>query len=176
MSGPGDGFSGDGLSAQGMPVTLRVNGSEHQLDVEARTTLADALRDGLGLTGTRLGCEHGVCGSCTVLVDGAPARSCLLLAVQCAQSEIRTVEDLASDGALHPLQRSFAEEHALQCGFCTPGFLMLLAGELAASPDLDQDEQRLDEVLTSNLCRCTGYDGIRRAAISAASRMRGERP
>jgi carbon-monoxide dehydrogenase small subunit len=164
-----------GSGARVMPLTLRVNGDEHRLDVEARTTLADALRDGLGLTGTRLGCEHGVCGSCTVLLDGAPARSCLLLAVQCAQSDIRTVEGLASEGTLHPLQRAFAEEHALQCGFCTAGFLMTLAGELAVRPDLDQDERRLEEVLASNLCRCTGYEGIRRAAISAARQMRAER-
>jgi aerobic carbon-monoxide dehydrogenase small subunit len=176
MTGSGSGGSGGfDFDAAVMPLTLRVNGTEHQLSAEPRTTLADALRDGLGLTGTRLGCEHGVCGSCTVLLDGTPARSCLLLAVQCAQFDIRTVEGLAAEGTLHPLQRAFAEEHALQCGFCTPGFLMTLAGELAATPNLDQDERRLEEVLASNLCRCTGYVGIRRAAISAARRMRAER-
>ena len=151
-----------------MEVEFRVNGVSHELDVAARTTLADALRDGLGLTGTRLGCEHGVCGSCTILLNGVPARSCLLLAVQCAGADIGTVEGLAAGQAPHPLQEAFTREHALQCGFCTPGFLMLLAGELAADPDLDRDEQRLTEVLTSNLCRCTGYVGIRRAAIAAA--------
>jgi aerobic carbon-monoxide dehydrogenase small subunit len=154
-------------------IELRVNGSRYELDVEPRTTLADALRDELGLTGTRLGCEHGVCGSCTVLVDGIPVRSCLLLAVQCSHTDIGTVEGLAEEGGeLHPLQAAFAAEHGLQCGFCTPGFLMLLAGELAADPDLDQDEARLDEVLAANICRCTGYVGIRRAAVTAAQEMR----
>lgn len=170
----GSGGSG-GFDVSVMPLTLRVNGTEHQLSAEPRTTLADALRDSLGLTGTRLGCEHGVCGSCTVLLDGTPARSCLLLAVQCAQFDIRTIEGLATEGTLHPLQRAFAEEHALQCGFCTPGFLMTLAGELAVTPDLDLDEGHLEDVLASNLCRCTGYEGIRRAAISAARHMRAER-
>jgi aerobic carbon-monoxide dehydrogenase small subunit len=155
-----------------LKIELRVNGTRHELDVEPRTTLADALRDELGLTGTRLGCEHGVCGSCTILADGIPVRSCLLLAVQCSQADIGTVEGLARGDGLHPLQAAFAAEHALQCGFCTPGFLMLLAGELAANPDLDQDEARLEEVLASNLCRCTGYVGIRRAAVSAAREMR----
>lgn len=153
-------------------VRLRVNGTAHELTVEPRTSLADALREDLGLTGTRLGCEHGVCGSCTVLVDGTAVRSCLLLAVQCGGAEISTVEGLADGGRLHPLQEAFTAEHALQCGFCTPGFLMLLAGALAADPDLDRDEERLDEVLASNLCRCTGYVGIRRAATTAARRMR----
>jgi len=155
-----------------VPVTLRVNGVEHPLTVAPRDILADTLRDRLGLTGTRLGCEHGVCGSCTVLFDGEPVRSCLLLTAQCDRAEIRTVEGLSRDGEPHPLQQAFTEEHALQCGFCTPGFLMLLAGELAAYPELDTDPARLDEVLASNLCRCTGYHGIRRAAVSAARRMR----
>jgi aerobic carbon-monoxide dehydrogenase small subunit len=153
-------------------IELRVNGTRYELDIEPRTTLADALRDEVGLTGIRLGCEHGVCGSCTVLMDGVPIRSCLLLAVQCTEADIGTVEGLAGDGGLHPLQAAFAAEHALQCGFCTPGFLMLLAGELAANPDLGQDEERLEEVLSSNICRCTGYVGIRRAAVAAAREMR----
>jgi carbon-monoxide dehydrogenase small subunit len=153
-------------------VRLRVNGTGHEVETDPRASLADVLREDLGLTGTRLGCEHGVCGSCTVLVDGTAVRSCLLLAVQCGGAEIGTVEDLADGGRLHPLQEAFTAEHALQCGFCTPGFLMLLAGALAADPDLDRDEGRLDEVLASNLCRCTGYVGIRRAAITAARRMR----
>lgn len=157
-----------------VPVSLLVNGTRHQLSAEPRDTLADTLRGVLGLTGTRLGCEHGVCGSCTVLLDGEPVRSCLLLTVQCAECEIRTVEGLAagSETGLHPLQQAFTEEHALQCGFCTPGFLMSLAGELAADPYLDSDPGRLDEVLAGNLCRCTGYRGIRRAAVIAAQRMR----
>jgi aerobic carbon-monoxide dehydrogenase small subunit len=153
-------------------IELRVNGTRYELDVEPRTTLADAVRDEIGLTGIRLGCEHGVCGSCTVLVDGVPVRSCLLLAVQCTEADIGTVEGLADGGDLHPLQAAFAAEHALQCGFCTPGFLMLLAGEFAADPDLGQDEERLEEVLSSNICRCTGYVGIRRAAVAAARKMR----
>ncbi|HEY3751867.1 MAG TPA: (2Fe-2S)-binding protein [Pseudonocardiaceae bacterium] len=156
-----------------MKVTLHVNGELYEVDVEPRTTLADALRDELGLTGTRLGCEHGVCGSCTILFDGIPARSCLLLAAQCEGTQIRTVEGLADGERLHPLQEEFSREHGLQCGFCTPGFLMLLAGELARDPRLDEDPVLLDEVLSSNLCRCTGYVGIRRAATSAARRMRG---
>jgi carbon-monoxide dehydrogenase small subunit len=157
-----------------MDVELTVNGTTHRLDVEPRTSLADALRDGLGLTGTTLGCEHGVCGSCTVLLDGTAVRSCLMLAVQASGAGIRTVEGLAEDGRPHPLQEAFAAEHALQCGFCTPGFLMLLTGALAEDPELDRDERRLDEVLAANLCRCTGYAGIRRAAIRAAARMRAE--
>ncbi|WP_433430937.1 (2Fe-2S)-binding protein [Nonomuraea sp. CA-141351] len=157
-----------------MNVELTVNGQTHPLDVEPRTSLADALRDRLGLTGTTLGCEHGVCGSCTVLVDGTAIRSCLSLAVQAEGADIRTVEGLADGDRLHPLQEAFAAEHALQCGFCTPGFLMLLAGALAEEPDLGRDERRLDEVLASNLCRCTGYAGIRRAAVRAAARLRGE--
>jgi aerobic carbon-monoxide dehydrogenase small subunit len=155
-----------------MDVELTVNGVPHAADVEPRTSLADLLRDQLGLTGTTLGCEHGVCGSCTVLVDGTAVRSCLMLAVQCTGRDVKTVEGLAEDGRLHPLQEAFAAEHALQCGFCTPGFLMLLAGALAEEPNLDTDERRLDEVLASNLCRCTGYVNIRRAAVSAAKQLR----
>ncbi|GLW05685.1 (2Fe-2S)-binding protein [Microtetraspora sp. NBRC 13810] len=155
-------------------IELTVNGEPRRATVEPRTSLADLLRDGLGLTGTTLGCEHGVCGSCTVLLDGAAVRACLTLAVQAAGHEVRTVEGLADGDRLHPLQEAFAAEHALQCGFCTPGFLMLLAGALAAEPELDRDERRLDQVLASNLCRCTGYVGIRRAAAHAAARLRGE--
>ncbi|SDH71787.1 (2Fe-2S)-binding protein [Nonomuraea jiangxiensis] len=151
-----------------MNVELTVNGEAHSLDVEPRTSLADALRDELGLTGTTLGCEHGVCGSCTVLVGGTAVRSCLMLAVQAQGEEVRTVEGLADGDRPHPLQEAFAAEHALQCGFCTPGFLMLLAGALAADPELGGDERRLDALLASNLCRCTGYAGIRRAAQRVA--------
>ncbi|HEX4816209.1 MAG TPA: (2Fe-2S)-binding protein [Nonomuraea sp.] len=159
-----------------MNVELTVNGASHRIEVEPRTSLADALRDELGLTGTTLGCEHGVCGSCTVLLDGAAVRSCLTLAVQAGGADVRTVEGLARDGEPHPLQEAFAAEHALQCGFCTPGFLMLLAGALAEDPDLDRDARRLDQVLSANLCRCTGYAGIRRAAVRAAARLRAARP
>jgi carbon-monoxide dehydrogenase small subunit len=152
-------------------LTLRVNGVEHTARVEPRRTLADALRDDCGLTGTHLGCEHGVCGACTVLIDGAPVRSCLVFAVQCQDVEIRTVEGLATPDGLHPLQQAFWEHHGLQCGFCTPGFLMLATGLLETEPD--PSDERLVEVLSSNLCRCTGYQNIVKAVRAAAATMRG---
>ena len=152
------------------PIILTVNGETYALEVEPRRTLADALREGCRLTGTHLGCEHGVCGACTVLVDGNPVRSCLMFAVQAEGSEIRTVEGLARNGELHPLQEAFSEFHALQCGFCTPGFLMLALGALERNPDIS-DEDLLD-VLSSNLCRCTGYRNIIKAVRAAAERMR----
>jgi carbon-monoxide dehydrogenase small subunit len=156
-------------------VELTVNGQACRVEVEARDSLADALRDQLGLTGTNLGCEHGVCGSCTVSVDGAAVRSCLLLAVQCDGCDVRTVEGLAGpDGELSVLQQAFSTEHGLQCGFCTPGFLCLLQQALDDDPEIDLDEQRLDEVLASNLCRCTGYVGIRNAVVRAARELRGD--
>ena len=151
-------------------VTLAVNGRSHDLEVEPRHTLADVLRDGLGLHGTHLGCEHGVCGACTVLVDGAPTRACLVFAVQCEDSTITTIEGLASDGALHPVQRAFIDNFGLQCGFCTPGFIMLLVGALEDDPDRNEDD--LVEVLSSNLCRCTGYRSILEAAKQAAEELR----
>ena len=156
---------------------LTVNGAEHELSTEPRLSLADALRDVLGLTGTNLGCEHGVCGSCTVLLDGEPVRSCLVLAVQCDGAQVRTVEGLAGrdpDGRelLHPVQEAFHREHGLQCGFCTPGFLMLVVGALDAGVRLDEDEQAMEELLASNLCRCTGYVNIRRAVVAAARSSR----
>ncbi|MFI6077202.1 (2Fe-2S)-binding protein [Actinoplanes sp. NPDC051343] len=149
-----------------MRTTLTVNGQRYDLEVEARRTLADALREDCGLTGTHLGCEHGVCGACTVLVNGDAVRSCLMFAVQCDGAAIRTVEGLGGD---HPLQTAFSAEHALQCGFCTPGFLMLAAGALEDDPTLSDDPERLRELLTSNLCRCTGYEAIRRAVVRAAT-------
>ena len=152
-----------------VPVHITVNGERHELDVEPRRTLADALREDCRLTGTHLGCEHGVCGACTVLVDGTAVRSCLMFAVQCDGAQVRTVEGLAApDGPPPPLQEAFSAEHAVQCGFCTPGFLMLAAGELAADPSLADDPERLRELLSSNLCRCTGYEAIRRAVVRAA--------
>jgi carbon-monoxide dehydrogenase small subunit len=151
-------------------VTLLVNGHEHSVRVEPRKTLADTIREDCGLTGTHLGCEHGVCGACTVLMDGSPVRSCLLFAVQCEGVEIETVEGLVSDGVLHPLQEAFWEHHGLQCGFCTPGFLMLAKGALAEDPALTGEALR--EVLSSNLCRCTGYQNILTAVEAAAARMR----
>jgi aerobic carbon-monoxide dehydrogenase small subunit len=151
-------------------LTLHVNGARHQVEVEPRRTLADALRDDCGLTGTHLGCEHGVCGACTVLVDGRPVRSCLMFAVQAEGAEIRTVEGLADGDRLHPLQQAFWEHHGLQCGFCTPGFLMLAAGVLEANPEID--DAALRDALSSNLCRCTGYQNIVKAVRAAAAEMR----
>jgi carbon-monoxide dehydrogenase small subunit len=151
-------------------VTLTVNGAAYQVEVEPRRTLADTIRDDCGLTGTHLGCEHGVCGACTVLVDGRPVRSCLMFAVQAEGAEIRTVEGLADGDRLHPLQEAFWKYHGLQCGFCTPGFLMLALGVLEADPEID-DEALLD-ALSSNLCRCTGYQNIVTAVRAAAVEMR----
>jgi len=152
-------------------ITLDVNGRRHAVTIDPRRTLADALRDDCGLTGTHTGCEHGICGACTVIVDGAPVRSCLMFAVQADGRPVRTVEGLADGKTLHPLQKAFTEHHALQCGFCTPGFLMLVVGVLEREPDIDDDG--LMEVLSSNLCRCTGYANIVKAVRAAAVEMRG---
>ncbi len=151
-------------------ITLAINGQAYAIRVEARRTLADVIREECGQTGTHLGCEHGVCGTCTVIVDGAPVRSCLMFAVQCDGAKIRTVEGLADGEEPHPLQRAFMEHHALQCGFCTPGFLMLAVGVLEREPDIG-DEDLLD-ILSSNLCRCTGYANIVKAVRAAAAQMR----
>jgi carbon-monoxide dehydrogenase small subunit len=151
-------------------ITLTINAKAYAVSVEARRTLADTIREECGQTGTHLGCEHGVCGTCTVIVDGAPVRSCLMFAVQCDGASIRTVEGLADGEAPHPLQRAFMEHHALQCGFCTPGFLMLAVGVLESQPDIG-DEDLLD-ALSSNLCRCTGYANIVKAVRAAAAEMR----
>jgi carbon-monoxide dehydrogenase small subunit len=151
-----------------MEIVLTVDGVPHRVDVEARTTLADALRDQCAATSVHLGCEQGACGACTVHLDGAAVRSCLLLAVQCEQTPIGTVAGLAAGGRLHPVQRAFAARNAFQCGFCTPGFVMLIAAGLAERPDLDDAE--LVELVSSNLCRCTGYQDIVAAARDAAGR------
>ena len=153
-----------------LDITLTINGQAHAVTVEPRRTLADVMREDCGRTGTHLGCEHGVCGACTVIVDGAPVRACLMFAVQADGTEIRTVEGLADGAALHPLQRAFMAHHALQCGFCTPGFLMLAAAVLEENPDIGDDE--LVEALSSNLCRCTGYVNILKAVRAAADEMR----
>ena len=156
-----------------MKITLEVNGTAHTLDVEPRRLLADVLRDDLGLTGTHLGCEHGICGACSVLMDGEAVRACLVLAVQCDGSSLRTVEGLAGpDGQPHPLQRAFSAEHALQCGFCTSGFLMVAAGALEADPDLADKPDAVAGVVGSNICRCTGYEPIRRDITRAAREQR----
>ena len=152
-------------------IRLVVNAKEASGAAEPRITLADFLRGELGLTGTHLGCEHGVCGACTVLVDGRTARSCLMLAVQADGHEVMTIEGLAPDGApLHPIQRAFAEKHGLQCGFCTPGFLMTVRELLEEIPDPDEPEIR--DRLSGNLCRCTGYQNIVDAVRHAAALMR----
>jgi aerobic-type carbon monoxide dehydrogenase small subunit (CoxS/CutS family) len=154
-------------------VTLTVNGEDRELAVESRKTLVDALREDLGLTGTHVGCEHGICGACTVLVDGEPMRACLVFAVQAEGREVRTVEGLAQDGELNDLQQAFSRHHGLQCGFCTPGFLMLAEGYLATEPEGAEDEVR--EVVSSNLCRCTGYQGIVAAVTETACARRAAR-
>lgn len=151
-------------------VTLIVNGTSHEITVESRTTLADCLRNQLGLTGTHLGCEHGVCGACTVLVDGRTARGCLMLAAQADGFRITTVEGLSGDGELQPLQQAFWNCHGLQCGFCTPGILMTLTELLHDDPRADEKAIRL--ALSGHLCRCTGYQNIVAAAQSAVECLR----
>ncbi len=153
-------------------ITLTINGRDHAISVEPRRTLADAIREDCGQTGTHIGCEHGVCGACTVIVDGEPVRSCLMFAVQAAGKKIRTVEGLADGDTLHPMQQAFMDHHGLQCGFCTPGFLMLAVGVLEREPDISDDD--LLDVLSSNLCRCTGYQNIIKAVRAAAQEMRGQ--
>ena len=151
-------------------ITLTINGRDHTISVEPRRTLADAIREDCGQTGTHIGCEHGVCGACTVIVNGEPVRSCLMFAVQADGCKIRTVEGLADGDRLHPMQQAFMDHHGLQCGFCTPGFLMLAVGVLERQPNIS-DEDLLD-VLSSNLCRCTGYQNIIKAVRAAAEEMR----
>jgi carbon-monoxide dehydrogenase small subunit len=150
--------------------SLTVNSKTYDVEAEARRNLADALREDCGLTGTHVGCEHGVCGACTVLLDGKPVRACLMFAVQAQGKDVRTVEGLAEGEKLHPLQQAFWENHGLQCGFCTPGFLMLAAGVLEAEPDISDED--LKHVLSSNLCRCTGYQNIVKAVRAAAAEMK----
>jgi len=172
-------------------VRLRVNGTEHELLVEARRTLADMLRHDLGYTGTNVGCEHGICGACTVRLDGAPVRSCLVFGVQADGAEVRTVEGLANGDELSDLQRAFRDHHALQCGFCTPGFLMLAEAYFAERglvPPSDPgpppppgageepSEAEIRELAASNLCRCTGYQGIVAAMLATARARRTPGP
>jgi aerobic carbon-monoxide dehydrogenase small subunit len=152
-------------------ITVTVNGVEHTRSAPVRMTLADFLRGELGLTGTHLGCEHGVCGACTILLDGRSARSCLMLAVQTDGHEITTVEGIApGPDKLHPLQEAFRDNHGLQCGFCTPGMLTTLLELLRDNPDPTEHEVRV--AISGNLCRCTGYQGIVLAALDAAKRMK----
>jgi aerobic carbon-monoxide dehydrogenase small subunit len=154
-------------------ITLTVNGRRYQEEVEVRVTLADFLRHQLGLTGTHLGCEHGVCGACTILLDGRSARACLMLAVQAHEHELTTVEGLApNDHELSPLQEAFRDNHGLQCGFCTPGMLTTLVEFLRDNPNPTEQEVRI--AISGNLCRCTGYQGIVLAALDAAKRMQSK--
>jgi carbon-monoxide dehydrogenase small subunit len=153
-----------------MTVTLTVNGERVTRDVPVRQHLVDFLRTALGLTGSHIGCEHGICGACTVILDDEAVRSCLMFAVQAQGKRIRTVEGLADGDKLHPVQSAFIEHHALQCGFCTPGFLMLTVNALETNPDLTDDE--ILDLLSSNLCRCTGYQNIVKAVRSTAAEMR----
>jgi aerobic carbon-monoxide dehydrogenase small subunit len=162
-------------------VTLTVNGVPREVSVPVRRLLSDALRHDLGLTGTHVGCEHGVCGACTVLVDGVPMRSCLMLAVQAEGACVETVEGLARDDGrggqvLHPVQEAFRECHALQCGFCTPGFLMTIkAGLEDRDRATEITEEEVDEMVGGNLCRCTGYANIKKAVRHAAATMKDDR-
>jgi carbon-monoxide dehydrogenase small subunit len=153
-------------------VTVTVNGTSYQRTIEPRMLLSDFLRHELGLTGTHVGCEHGVCGTCTILLDGESVRSCLMFAVQTEGHEVRTVEDLGTVEAMHPLQEAFHEAHGLQCGFCTPGFLMTLVPFLEQNPSPTEEEIR--EAISGNLCRCTGYQKIIESVKLAAERMSTE--
>ena len=151
-------------------INLTINGMYYAVTVEARRTLVDVIREDCGLTGTHIGCEHGVCGACTILLDGEPMRSCLMFAVQAHGRSLRTVEGLQRGERLHPMQEAFMRHHGLQCGFCTPGFLMLAVGVLEKRPDLTDEE--LIEILSSNLCRCTGYENIIKAVRAGAVNMK----
>lgn len=151
-------------------ITVDVNGESRSAETEPRTTLVDFLRHGLSLTGSHVGCEHGVCGACTVIVDGAAVRGCLMLAVQADGARVQTIESLANGDVLHPLQKAFAKNHALQCGYCTPGMLLSLLEFLRDEPD--PTEEAVREAISGNLCRCTGYHNIVKAALEAAAEMR----
>jgi aerobic carbon-monoxide dehydrogenase small subunit len=153
-----------------LKVSMTVNGTPHEADVEPRRLLAYFLRDDLGLKGTNVGCDTSSCGSCTVLIDGESVKSCTVLAVQADGSEVTTIEGLASDGELHPVQQAFHEQHGLQCGFCTPGFVMAVVSLLEENPNPSEEEIRLG--LEGNLCRCTGYENIVRAVQAAAGAMK----
>jgi aerobic-type carbon monoxide dehydrogenase small subunit (CoxS/CutS family) len=157
-------------------ICVTVNGRRHDLVVEARRTLADMLRHDLGYTGTHLGCEHGICGACTVILDGQPVRACLVFGVQADGAQVRTVEGLADGDRLSDLQQAFSDHHALQCGFCTPGFLMLAEAYLAEVDDQPLTQERARELVASNLCRCTGYQGIVEAVVATAQARAGRGP
>ena len=153
-----------------LPIKLKVNGTSYEGSAEPRKLLVDFLREDLGLTGTHVGCEHGICGACTVIVDGSPARACLMFAVQANGAELRTVEGLSSGGTLHPLQQAFRENFGVQCGFCTPGFLMTACDLLESGQDFTEHEIRV--ALSGNLCRCTGYQAVVESVQAAAAKLR----
>jgi carbon-monoxide dehydrogenase small subunit len=156
--------------AELLPIRVRINDTPYERSVEARKLLVDFIRDDIGLTGTHIGCEHGVCGACTVLLNGEPSQSCLLFAVQVDGSEIVTVEGLGSDGSLHPLQEAFSAAHGLQCGFCTPGMLMSAIYLLRDNPDPSETDIRL--AISGNICRCTGYVNIVKSVQLAAQALK----
>jgi aerobic carbon-monoxide dehydrogenase small subunit len=163
----------ENVPEQRVMVRMRVNGLAREIDVPARRLLSDALRHDLRLTGTHVGCEHGVCGACTVLLDGVPVRSCLTLAASVEGHEVTTVEGLApEDGSLHPVQQAFQDCHGLQCGFCTPGFLTTISAFLEENPDPDEDDAL--EAVSGNLCRCTGYQNIKASVLRAAELTKAE--
>jgi aerobic carbon-monoxide dehydrogenase small subunit len=164
-------IAGEGEFLATQSVTVSVNGVTYQRNVEPRLLLADFIRHELGLTGTHLGCEHGACGACTIVLNGVTARSCLMLAVQADQGEIVTIEGLATDGELHPMQQAFLDEMGLQCGFCTPGMILTAVESLEDHPDPTDDEIR--EAISGNLCRCTGYQNIVKAIRRAADQAEG---
>ena len=159
------------VSSSNVDITLNINGTSHSLDVEARRSLADVIREEVGLTGTHLGCEHGVCGACTILLDGQPARACLMLAVQADGAEITTIEGLADGDEMHPIQKAMKEAMAFQCAFCSPGFLMSTVALLEENPNPSKEEIR--EELSGNLCRCTGYQSIVAGVETAVDLMNG---
>lgn len=156
-----------------LPISISINGTRHDAQVEPRLLLAHFLRDSLGLTGTHVGCETSVCGACTVLIDGVAVKSCTMFAVQADGADVVTIEGMAADGALHPIQESFWEEHGLQCGYCTPGMIMCSHDILANNADPDEDEIR--RALDGNLCRCTGYQNIVKAVRTASGKLRERR-
>lgn len=157
--------------AEGRRIKVKVNGVVYEREVEPRRLLVDFLREDLELLGTHIGCEHGICGACTVLLNGQPIRSCLMFAVQADGAEIMTVEGLARDGKLHPIQEAFQENHGLQCGFCTPGMLMTAYHFLQENPDPTEEEVRV--AVAGVLCRCTGYKQVVDSVMAAAAKMRG---
>jgi carbon-monoxide dehydrogenase small subunit len=157
-----------------VPIVLNINGTQYRLFAEPRRLLCDVIREDCGLTGTHVGCEHGVCGACTVLLDGAPSRACLIYAVQAQHHEITTIEAFGTDGQLSPVQQALHEEHGLQCGFCTPGIVVTMEAWLAENPD--PTEAQIRDALSGNLCRCTGYHNIVAAIAKAAARRRESSP